>query len=72
VILLGVAYPSDKVWNDLSKYFDYKMSSAALHIFIKNNRANILEILGLYKQEETKKNVYDLLPDNIICMYIFT
>jgi len=44
------------------------MSSAALHIFIKSNRANILEILGLYKQEETKKNVYDLSLDNIICL----
>jgi len=44
------------------------MSSAALHVFIKSNRANIVEILGLYKQEETKKNVYDPSPDNIICM----
>lgn len=56
---LGVAYLSDEVWNDLSKYFDYKMSSAALHIFIKSNRANILETLGLYKQEETKKKVHN-------------
>jgi len=71
---LGVAFLSDKVWNELSKHFDYAMSPAALHVFIKSNRGGILKFLGLFKEQETEQISANQLDVNHIdkCVYIIT
>lgn len=68
---LGVALPSDTVWKDLSKHFDYKMSAAALHVFVKCNRGGILTILGL-NEDKVIINKSDYVVNdtqNNDCMY---
>lgn len=63
---------SDNVWKDLSKHFDYVMSPAALHVFIKSNRGGVLNILGLVKENETEQISANQLDDIHVdkCVYI--
>lgn len=68
MLSLGVAYPSDVVWNDLSKYLNYAVSASALHLFVKANRGGVLNIIGLYKDQEPEPTKNDELLTNE-CMY---
>jgi len=68
ILSLGVAYPSDVVWKDLSKYLNYAMSPSALHLFVKANRGGVINIIGLYIDQEPEPTKNEELLTNE-CMY---
>jgi len=52
----------------LSKYLNYAVSAAALHLFVKANRGGVLSIIGFYKDQEPEpKKDEELLTND--CMY---
>lgn len=54
---------TNKIWNDISKVLNYRMSSNAIHTFVQLGRHGILDKLGLSKNQESPVTTEPLLDN---------